>query len=224
MTCPWLSGGSNHESERSFAPSKHRPLGDAVSWPRARLSSRGTARGRGDDRAAAERWGTVARLAIPALVLDRQRRLARSGSAVGRRSAAERRRETDGRDRRRRRGRRARIGRGSARRDQHDIGLHTRRDLSDAARTAVHRPHVAQCERRPNFGGHRSRRLVGRHDHRVGRVRRARAQSGEACLQRRRRVARRHRAAAACRRRRPRHGRAAEDPGSRRAGARSRPS
>ena len=86
-----------------------------------------------------------------ALGLDRQRRLARSRSALGRGRAA------DGAEtiwspsptstRWSRRARRSTITRG-----QHDVGLHRGRDLPDAAGEALDRPHVAQPGRGPARG------------------------------------------------------------------------
>ena len=81
----------------------------------------------------------------------------------------------------------------SARRRQHDVGLHAGRDLSDAARAAVDRSHVA---RRPaRIGLSVVIEFIVAPDgalERTGRVRRARTQPAEARLQQRRRVAGRH--------------------------------
>ena len=63
------------------------------------------------------------------------------------------------RDRRRRRQGEAGVGARSPRADQHDVGLHRRADLPDAARAALHRPHLAQRRAgAPGPGGRHDRR------------------------------------------------------------------
>ena len=171
--------------------------------------------------AAATRRGADARPARAALVLDRQRRLARSRSVVGGRGAAGRRRQacssrspTSTRPCRRVAGR-------SARRAEHDVGLHARRDLSDAAGAAVDRSHVAQRARGSAGDRHRVRRVAGRR-----RCRRRTSTARWSATTRSSpttpsaRGSTRRRSAAAGGRRGAGHGRAAAHAGRRRAGAR----
>ena len=103
---------------------------------------------------------------------------------------------------------------------QHDVGLHARRGVSDAARAAVDRSHIAQRGEDRLADRHRVRRRRQTATIRApGRLRRAGAESRQAGLQRRRRVADRPRTAAAGGGRRAGHGRAAAAAGRRRAGA-----
>ena len=146
---------ADESSERPVAPrapARHRRPRHARARPRSRLpAGRARRRRRRCGRADDDR-GADARSARAALVLDRQRRLARSRSAVGRRGAAGRRRQGARRDRRRRRRGAEGIAGRSARGAEHDVGLHAGGHLSDAARAAVDRSHVA----------HRSARIASR--------------------------------------------------------------
>ena len=121
-----------------------------------------------------------------ALVLDRQRRLARSRSAVGRRGAAAAATSrcswpSPTSTRRCRKG--SPIDRHAA---LNTTSVYTpARDLPDAARAAVDRPHVAQRGRGSPGGRHRDVVVAPDGDARsVGRLRRAGAQPREARLQR----------------------------------------
>ena len=104
-----------------------------------------------------------------ALVVDRQRQLARPRPAHGRRAGWPGCGHHPRRRRRCRRAGRAGIGDRRAGAAQHHVGLHRRGHLPDAARAAVHRPHVAQPGPGPAGGGRRDgrgRRRPGRRDRR----------------------------------------------------------
>ena len=95
-------------------------------------------------------------LRAPAVVLDRQRRLAATSTSSRSRSACRTARPDSGRDRRRRRageeGHRDR----SPRRAEHHLGLHRREDLPDAAGAPLDRPDVAGPGRGSARGGGRA--------------------------------------------------------------------
>ncbi len=133
---------------------------------------------------ATEDGGSIRDLREPALVVDRQRRFARSRSAHRRASACRRRDDDLRRRRRRRRAGRGRLGDRRPRPHQHDVGVHGRGSVLDAAREAVDRPHVALRKRRP---ARRRRRDDGRRrrdDTRVGPLPRQGSQPREARVQR----------------------------------------
>ena len=154
--------------------------------------------------------------------VDRQRRFARSRSAHRRRGAAVRVDAHPGRDRGRRRQGQAGLRAGSPRRDQHDVGLHRRADVPDAARAALDRPHLAQRGARAAGAGDRaswSARTVRPRLTEGQRLSRGRRQQGQAGLQRGGGLAGRHRARARQGDRRAGTGRQPAAAGSRRAGA-----
>ena len=93
-------------------------------------------------------------------------------TSISSRSPSRGRRRGEGprRDCRRRRAGETRLPRRPARRAQHDVRLHGRADLSDAARAALDRPHLAQRERGSRRHRRRVRRGARRIDRRVRRL------------------------------------------------------
>ena len=176
---------------RRFRPARRRAAHPHRERIRAGLRRPGQAAARRADDPRADA-GRRPRSARPALVVDRQQRVARPRPGRGRRAAAD-----DGSIRlivgiadvdalvpqghadRRARGR------------QLHVGLHRHRRLSDAAGKAVDRSHVAERRRGSAGDRHRDGRRRRRRRRVVRRLPRDGAQQGEARLRRRRRVARR---------------------------------
>ena len=152
-------------------------------------------------------------LRAPAVVLDRQRRLDGPRPVDRVRAAARRLRPRPGRHRGRRRAGRGRQRHRPARAAEHDVGLYAGRDLPDAARAAVHRPHLARLRRGTARDCRRLRRRRQRLDRRGDRLPRVGRQPREARVQQRGGMARGPRPDAPGDGGRSRHGRAGPRPG-----------
>ena len=192
-----------------------------ASTPMSSPASRNSCRSSNTIRRRGARWGR-ARSAPTALVVHRQRHLARSRSARGRGSPAGRHHESDGGHRRRRRLRAEGFADRSTRRAPNDDGVHGRPELLDVAGAAVDGDDVAAGRRRQA----RRRRRVRRRDRRPRaierRLPRGRSQYRTARVRRRRGVARGPRSGSAEGRGVARPSIAAAAPGRRGAGAQER--
>ncbi len=142
--------------------------------------------------AAAASGAVDPRFAQPALGVDRQRRFPRSRPALGCRTRGGWRREDPGRHRRRRRPGEEGLRDRRPRVDQHDLRLHGRGDLSDAAGEAVDRPHFAGRGRGTAGDRDRDGDRRRRHGDGFGRLPGDGAESRQARLQRPRGMAHGH--------------------------------